>query len=73
MAKIDIEEDTFWNSNLETIEKEFLKKGADITDLPIHIDPVVPPQDSVLLPYAKKIDADIRALIDKIYLYFKRT
>ena len=51
MKKLDKNEikDTFWESDLIDIEKTFLKKGQEITDLPTILDDRVPPQGSVLL------------------------
>ena len=50
-------EDTFWESDLEEIEGQFLKKGEKIDDLPPYInEAAVPTQGSVLLNRAQKID-----------------
>lgn len=38
----------FWNTDISTLENQFLK-GRDVSTLPIHLDDRVPPQGSVLL------------------------
>ena len=61
----------FWNTDLEDIEKVFLKKGQKITDLPVIIDSRVPAQ-GVILPVINidKIIPKI-TLFQKIKFYFK--
>lgn len=44
--KLDVS--SFWNTDLSTLENQFLK-GRDASTLPIHLDERVPPQGSVLL------------------------
>ena len=51
MEKSDKDEikDKFWESDLIDIEKTFLKKGQEITDLPSILDDRVPSQSGTLL------------------------
>lgn len=44
--KVDVY--NFWNTDIATLENQFLK-GRDVSTLPIHLDDRVPPQGSVLL------------------------
>lgn len=44
--KLDVS--SFWNTDLSTLEKQFLK-DRDVSTLPIHLDERVPPQGSVIL------------------------
>jgi hypothetical protein len=49
--KLDVS--SFWNTDLSTLEKQFLK-GRDVSTLPIYLDERVPPQGSVLLDRANQ-------------------
>ena len=50
-------EDVFWDTDLEAIEKSFLKSNQKITDLPTKIDDRVPAQGSVLLDRVVNLDS----------------
>ena len=63
--------DLFWETDLDILEKDFLHKGEDITDLPIHMSDVVPSQGSVLLANARKVKIDEWSIMEKIRLTIK--
>ena len=50
--------DPFWSSSLADIESSFLRCNESVTDMPTHLDDVVPHQGSVLLDsvHAPKTD-----------------
>ncbi|SFV69843.1 hypothetical protein MNB_SUP05-5-1140 [hydrothermal vent metagenome] len=56
MSLIQKQEDSFWNTDLEDIEKTFLASGQKITDLPTTLDNRVPPQGSSLLDRIANLD-----------------
>lgn len=63
--KLDVS--SFWNTDLSTLEKPFLK-GRDVSTLPIHLDERVPHQGSVILDRATQPK---RKLLDVLCDIFK--
>ena len=65
--------DVFWESDLSSIEAEFLKKGQKITDLPTYLDRKVPHQGSVLLGRTVNLDDNCKkSFLLKINSFFAR-
>lgn len=58
MRKKNSERNTFWQTDISDIEAKILGEGKEISDLPIFMDDRVPSQGSVLLPRARKVEAD---------------
>jgi len=54
-----LNEDNFWDTDLEDIEAIFLPKGKKITDLPTTLDERVPAQSCVILDKAINIDEEL--------------
>lgn len=50
--------DLFWETDLEDIQRTYLKKGQKITDLPPFIDDRVPSQGSVFIALRRLVNVD---------------
>lgn len=65
------ENPTFWDTDLEEIESEFLEENQDITDLPTYLDRKVPHQGSVLLDKVDKYNSDSnKSFLKRIFPFF---
>lgn len=63
----------FWNTDIDEIERKFLK-GRSINSLPVYLTDAVPPQGSVLLDRIVDVDKEVPrfGLLRRIFYYIFR-